>query len=250
MSSRIQKYLAHLGYASRRTVEDWIKAKRLKVNGRVAVLGDQVSDDDLIVLDDRPLKRSGSVAVPFEVLLYHKPLGQMCSTRDPHFKDYVTDHLPNIALGRWVMVGRLDVNTSGLLLFTTDGSVAHHLMHPRFEVDRIYEVKVFGHFDSAKRDALLRSVHLDDGPACFKGCRVLSSSGRQHLIEVRLQSGRYRLVRRLLGHHGLRVSRLKRLSFGCLSLPKALKSGAWMLLDQQEKERLKQFIASAGAASS
>jgi 23S rRNA pseudouridine2605 synthase len=240
MAERIQKYLANLGYGSRRTIEAWIKAGRLRIGDRLAKPGDQVSDDDSIYRDGVLLKSPGSVDVPDEVLLYHKPQGQMCSTQDPHFKDYVTDYLPDIDLGRWVMVGRLDINTSGLLLFTTDGQLANQLMHPRYQVTRVYQVKVSGVLDESKRLSMLRSVELEDGSACFSACHILQTQGYQHLIEVRLRSGRYRLVRRLLAHHDLRVSRLKRTAFGCISLPEKLQSGSWKLLDRKQKKQLRE----------
>ena len=175
MAQRIQKYLANLGFASRRSIEQWIKEGRLFVNKQQATLGDHLTDDDTVYLDQKILKAPGCSSVPEQVLIYHKPLGQMCSTKDPHFKSYVTSHLPVIELGRWVMVGRLDVNTSGLLIFTTDGKLANHLMYPRYGVKRVYQVKVFGLLDAKKRTALLSPVALEDGQACFSACRILSS---------------------------------------------------------------------------
>jgi 23S rRNA pseudouridine2605 synthase len=166
MSERLQKLLAGAGHGSRRGIEEWIRGGRVTINGRVATLGDRATHADQICLDGRALDLGGSAAT-VEVLLYHKPIGEVTTRSDPDGRPTVFDRLPTPASGRWIVVGRLDVNTSGLLLFTNDGELAHRLMHPSTEVRREYLVRLRGLPSAPVLERLRRGVQLEDGPANF-----------------------------------------------------------------------------------
>jgi 23S rRNA pseudouridine2605 synthase len=168
MGERVQKLLAAAGHGSRRQIEQWIRAGRLTINGRVATLGAQGAKDADIRLDGRPLAVGALAAFTREVLLYHKPAGEVTTRSDPAGRPTVFERLPAPQRGRWVVIGRLDVNTTGLLLFTTDGALAHHLMHPSSQLEREYLVRVRGRPDAAVLDRLKAGVRLEDGPARFE----------------------------------------------------------------------------------
>lgn len=229
MAERIQKLLAAAGLGSRRGIEEWLAAGRVAVNGQVAKLGDKAEPTDRFELDGRPLQlpdaparqaTAGSV-----VLLYHKPVGEVTTRHDPQGRPTVFERLPPAPSGRWVVVGRLDVNTSGLLLFTNDGALAHRLMHPSFEVERRYLVRVRGAPGPELIARLLRGIELEDGPARFNKIEPAGRSEGHAWYQVALREGRNREVRRLFEAAGYEVSRLKRLVYGPFELPEDLPAG-------------------------
>lgn len=234
MTERIQKLLAAAGLGSRRGIEEWLAAGRLKVNGQVAKLGDRASASDQFELDDRPLvlklAQESEQSSPRAVLLYHKPVGEVTTRRDPQGRPTVFDRLPPAPAGRWVVVGRLDVNTSGLLLFTNDGALAHRLMHPSYEVERRYLVRVRGIPGPELADRLRRGIHLEDGLARFDRVEAAGQSEGHAWYQVSLREGRNREVRRLFEAAGHEVSRLKRLAYGPWQLPEDLPPGKARLL--------------------
>ena len=233
---RIQKLLAAAGLGSRREIEDWIVAGRLNVAGRKAVLGQRVSPGESIQLDGKP------IAVPVatgqaHVLAYHKPVGEIVSRSDPGARKSVFDALPPLHGGKWIAVGRLDMNTSGLLLFTDSGELANRLMHPRYGLERGYAVRVRGALDAARRRRLLAGIRLDDGFAKFAGLAELGPAkdrAANRWYQVTIREGRYREVRRLLDAVGCPVSRLIRTRFGPISLPRDLPAGGWRELSRAE----------------
>lgn len=229
MAERIQKLLAAAGLGSRRGIEEWLAAGRLAVNGQVAKLGDRAQLTDRFELDGRqlslPASGPASSATGPAVLLYHKPVGEVTTRHDPQGRPTVFERLPPAPSGRWVVVGRLDVNTSGLLLFTNDGALAHRLMHPSFEVERRYLVRVRGVPGPELVQRLLRGVQLEDGPAHFDKVEAAGKSEGHAWFQVTLREGRNREVRRLFEAAGHEVSRLKRLVYGPFELPEDLPAG-------------------------
>jgi len=237
MSSRVQKLLAEAGHGSRRGIEEWIRAGRVTINGRPASLGDRASIDDAICLDGRQLDlggRAGNTAV----LLYHKPVGEVTTRSDPEGRPTVFERLPPPPGGRWIVVGRLDVNTSGLLLFTNDGELAHRLMHPSSEVEREYRVRLRGTPSAPVLERLRRGVSLEDGPARFDRIEPESAEGSHSWYRVCLHEGRNREVRRLFEHEGFEVSRLSRIRYGPIDLPHDLRAGAYTSLDPSRVAQL------------
>ncbi len=232
MNERLQKLLASAGHGSRRGIEDWIRAGRVTINGRTATLGERASPDDRICLDGRTLDLQGR-ADQAEVLLYNKPVGEVTTRSDPEGRPTVFDHLPPPRSGRWIVVGRLDVNTSGLLLFTNDGELAHRLMHPSTEVPREYRVRLRGTPSPEVLERLRRGVVLEDGPARFDRVEADGSEGSHSWFRVSLHEGRNREVRRLFEHQGFEVSKLNRIRYGTVHLPDDLRLGATKLLDPQ-----------------
>ena len=249
MNERLQKLLAGAGHGSRRGIEEWIRAGRVTINGRAASLGDRASQDDLICLDGKPLDLGGR-AVTTEVLLYHKPLGEVTTRSDPEGRPTVFEHLPVAPSGRWIVVGRLDVNTSGLLLFTNDGELAHRLMHPSSEIEREYRVRLRGTPPGAVLEQLRRGVTLEDGPARFDRIEPESLDGSHSWFRVCLHEGRNREVRRLFEHVGFEVSRLNRIRYGNVILPRDLRAGAQKMLDAAAIGELSRLAGSPSAATS
>ena len=238
---RLQKLLACAGIGSRRQVEQWIREGRLTVAGRVAQLGDRAGTDEEIRLDGRRLELDLPQAAGGQTLLYYKPAGEVTTRRDPQGRPTVFDRLPAPRQGRWIVVGRLDVNTSGLLLFTTDGELAHRLMHPSSEIEREYLVRLRGRPRPETLQLLLRGVTLDDGPASFDRIveQSLPESGpgpygaaRHAAYRVVLHEGRNREVRRLWEAVGHEVSRLLRIRYGPVELPRDLRPGGWRFLEE------------------
>jgi 23S rRNA pseudouridine2605 synthase len=233
VAERIQKLLAAAGAGSRRGIEEWLRAGRLTVNGAVAKLGDRAEPGDAFMLDGQRLLLPAAAADPgrdaegteVTVLLYHKPTGEVTTRHDPQGRPTVFDRLPAPPSGRWVVVGRLDVNTSGLLLFTNDGALAHRLMHPSFEVQRSYLVRVRGTPGPELPEKLLRGVMLEDGLARFGRVESRGRSEGHTWFEVSLSEGRNREVRRAFEALGHEVSRLKRLAYGPFQLPEDLPAG-------------------------
>ena len=233
---RLQKLLATAGFGSRRQIEGWIEEGRLTVGGRIAKLGDRAGPGDEIRLDGRRLELGPPQPAARQVLLYHKPNGEVTTRRDPQARPTVFDHLPPPERGRWIVVGRLDVNTSGLLLFTTDGDLAHRLMHPSSCIEREYLVRVHGRPAGDTVQKLLRGVPLEDGPAAFD--RIIEehslpgeAAARNASYRVVLHEGRNREVRRIWEAAGYEVSRLLRIRYGPIELPRDLRPGQWRLLD-------------------
>jgi len=245
MSERLQKLLAGAGHGSRRGIEEWIRAGRITINDRVAQLGDRATTADRICLDGKPLDLGGA-RESVEVLLYNKPLGEVTTRNDPEGRPTVFDHLPSPTSGRWIVVGRLDVNTSGLLLFTNDGELAHRLMHPSSEVEREYRVRLRGMPSTAVLDRLRRGVELEDGPASFDRITLESNEGSHSWFRVELHEGRNREVRRLFEHEGFIVSRLTRIRYGSVQLPADLRAGACMRLSQSDIAALSRLVEAAG----
>lgn len=246
MSERIQKLLASAGLGSRRGIEEWLAAGRISVNGKIAKLGDRAAPGDVIEVDGRrvdlPSVSQETQSGRKWLLLYHKPLGEVTTRSDPQGRPTVFHRLPPAPGGRWVVVGRLDVNTSGLLLFTNDGGLAHRLMHPSYEVERRYLVRVRGNPGPELADRLRRGVQLEDGPARFEQIMATGRSEGHAWYEVGLREGRNREVRRLFEVAGFEVSRLKRLSYGPWQLPEDLSPGQSRLLELSGTPAMARFL--------
>jgi 23S rRNA pseudouridine2605 synthase len=224
---RLQKLLAAAGFGSRREIETWITAGRVSVRGRVAKLGDRASPGDPVLLDGKEIRIGTSKGAP-RVIAYHKPVGELVTRKDPEGRATVFDKLPKLSPGRWVAIGRLDLNSAGLLLFTDSGELANQLMHPRQEIEREYEVRVQGGLGPEAIRQLLAGVQLEDGPAKFKAIEALQGkkdSGTNRWYRVVLAEGRNREVRRMVEAAGGRVSRLMRVRFGPVTLPLDLAPG-------------------------
>lgn len=225
MSEKLQKVLARAGYGSRREMEQWIAAGRVTLNGRPARLGDRAGPEDRIEVDGRPLAEEKRTP-PRQVLIYYKPAGEVTTRQDTEQRPVVFDRLPRPIAGRWVAVGRLDVNTSGLLLFTTDGELANRLMHPSFQIEREYAARVLGKVTPEALERLQRGVELDDGLARFEVIEQTSDDGGANdWFRVVLREGRKREVRRLFESQGLTVSRLIRVRYGPVTLPRDMRRG-------------------------
>ena len=233
---RLQKQLAAAGLGSRREIEQWIRDGRVTLNSRVAQLGDRALPGDELRLDGQVV--AARPATLRQVLIYHKPMGEVTTRRDPAGRPTVFERLPEPAGGRWVVIGRLDVNTTGLLLFTTDGALAHQLMHPSTEVEREYLVRVHGTPGPEVIERSRRGVMLEDGLARFEAIEPGGRSESHSWFRVTLREGRNREVRRLWSALGFEVSRLARLRYGAVRLPEDLRPGGWKLLPPAEAARL------------
>lgn len=241
---RLQKVLARTGHhGSRREIERQISAGLILVNGRPAQLGDRVTGDDVIQVKGKRFKAPVTAAAECRVLLYHKPEGEICSRADPKGRPTVFGGLPPLKHARWVAVGRLDINTSGLILLTTDGELAHRLMHPSFNMEREYAVRVRGAVTSDVLLNLQRGVELHDGPARFESVSDAGGSGANHWYQVTLMEGRQREVRRLWESQGVEVSRLIRIRFGPFVLPRGLRRGHWLELPAADIRALRGTLA-------
>jgi 23S rRNA pseudouridine2605 synthase len=234
VAERLQKFLAQAGYGSRREIENWIRDGRISVNDKPAELGVSVSTTDRIRIDGRLIAATSPVSRPPRTMAYHKPAGELTTRKDEEGRPTVFDNLPKLRNGRWISVGRLDFNTAGLLLVTTDGELAHRLMHPSWQIEREYAVRILGAVDDAVLQRLQEGVMLEDGMAAFASIRDAGGQGINHWYHVTVREGRNREVRRLWESQGLQVSRLIRIRFGPVELPRSLRAGRFQDLTPQE----------------
>jgi 23S rRNA pseudouridine2605 synthase len=230
---RLQKVLAEAGIASRREIEEMVIAGRVSVNGLPAAVGQKIGPGDRVKINGKLVPLRFVQRTP-RVLVYHKPEGEIVSRDDPEGRPTVFERLPQIRKGRWIAVGRLDFNTSGLLLFTNDGGLANRLMHPRYELDREYAVRLLGELNEAQVDELQAGVELEDGRAQFNTVVDAGGEGANHWYRVTLNEGRNREVRRMFESLGLMVSRLMRVRYGPVALPSRLKRGMWLEMPEAE----------------
>ena len=241
MDQKLQKVLANMGYGSRREIESWIFDGRIRLNNSVAKVGDRVSNKDLIYLDGNKIEAAKIFRT--QVIIYNKPEGEISSNEDPKGRPTVFDNLPSLKRAKWISVGRLDINTTGLLLFTTNGELANRLMHPRYQVERKYLVRVFGDVNQGDIDILKKGVLLDDGQAKFKTIERNkgASDGEKRLnnwFKVTLEGGKNREVRRLWESQGFEISRLKRIAYGPIELQPFIRPGNYLELSIEEVQKL------------
>lgn len=233
-SERLQKILSAAGFGSRREMEKWIEAGLVEVNGVTAKLGDSASADSLIKVNGKKIINPLNLTMRTRILLYHKPVGEISSRKDPKFTQTVFDNLPRLKNSRWIQVGRLDLNTSGLLLFTNNGELANRLMHPKFEFEREYAVRVHGQVTQEMIKKLLKGVQLDDGIGKFGKIEYRGGEGTNAWYHVVINEGRNREVRRLWESQGVEVSRLIRVRYGQFQMPRGLSRGEYVELSSIE----------------
>lgn len=246
---KLQKLLAQKGLGSRREMEALIASGGVSINGRTAVLGARVSAQDRVQIGKRVIRFDFADRLP-QVLLYHKPEGEIVSRNDPEGRPTVFDKLPHLKSSKWIAIGRLDFNTSGLLVFTTDGSLANRLMHPRFEMEREYAVRIIGELTAEQITQLTTGVQLNDGMASFDLLIEEGGEGINHWYRVVLREGRNREVRRMFEAIGVTVSRLMRVRFGPINLPPRIKRGQWMELNEKETRRMLALLAKRQSGNS
>ncbi|MCX7205562.1 MAG: pseudouridine synthase [Proteobacteria bacterium] len=232
-AERLQKALAFTGYGSRRAMEDAIAAGKVSVNGKIAALGSKVKLGDDVRFEGKKVVLKWPDRLP-RIVMYHKQEGELVSRDDPEGRVTVFDRLPRLKSSKWVAVGRLDYNTSGLLLFTTSGELANRMMHPSFEVEREYAVRVFGELTPEQMSTMLSGIELEDGNARFARIERRGGEGFNHWYHVILKEGRNREVRRMFEYFGLIVSRLIRIRFGTMNLPGRLRRGQFHELTELE----------------
>jgi len=243
IDEKLQKVVARAGLASRREAERWIDAGRISVNGKIATLGDRVKSEDKIRVDGILLREENIAKASVKILMYNKPEGEISTNHDPGGRPTVFDTLPKLHHGRWIQIGRLDVNTSGLLLFTNDGELANRLMHPSSEIQREYAVRVFGEVTDEIKARLRQGVQLEDGVAAFNSIKAAGGEGINRWYHVTLGEGKNREVRRLWeSQEGIQVSRLIRLRYGVCSLDRSLPRGRWRSLAAKETREIMQSV--------
>ena len=247
-AERLQKLMAAAGLGSRRGLDKLIADGKVTVNGKLAEAGNSVSEGDTILFED---KRWEVVAAPVRhrTLIYNKPEGEVTTRSDPQGRPTVFDKLPQVKNGRWIAIGRLDINTTGLLLMTTDGELAHTMMHPSSNVDREYACRIRGQASPEQLLRLKEGVELEDGPAAFSDIQEAGGSGENHWYHVTILEGRNREVRRLWASQGLNISRLKRVRYGAAFLPKRLRMGQWSEISPKDHEVLREDVGLASSAS-
>lgn len=238
-TEKIQKVLARAGLGSRRQIETWIRDGRVQINRHTATIGDRINQTDKIHLNGHKLRLHSP---PRQILCYHKPIGEVCTRHDPENRSTIFENLPPPKHGRWINVGRLDINTMGLLLLTNDGELAHRLMHPSYTIEREYAVRILGEVNEEVVKRLRDGVRLSDGMASFKRISDAGGSGANHWYHVILNEGRKNEVRRLWESQGLTVSRLIRIRFGPFSLPRGLRLGRYIELNNQNQQALLQAV--------
>jgi 23S rRNA pseudouridine2605 synthase len=231
---RIHKILADHGIGSRRGIESLIRQKKVLVNGQLAIIGQLVSEKDTFEIEGRSIKLLKKDPTKRRVLMYNKRVGEISSRNDPDHKKTIFDSLPKLRSGRWVSVGRLDINTSGLILFSNDGSFANNLMHPSSNIEREYVARVHGHVSEKIVNNLIKGVELKDGFAKFSDVQSGRKGKTNQWFAMVIMEGRSREVRRLWESQGLEISRLKRVRYGNLFLPATLKQGAFKELTKSE----------------
>jgi len=238
---RIQKLLAHQGVASRRQIDQMLQQGRISVDGKLAKPGDQINGREKIALDGKLIRIANRESRP-KLMMYHKPTGQVCTRSDPEGRPDVFQNLPGLVQGRWVSIGRLDINTSGLILFTNQGELANRLMHPSYEIEREYAVRVHGAVNGEMLHQLSQGIELDDGTAKFDQIIDSGGQGTNHWYHVILKEGKNREVRRLWESVGVEVSRLVRVRYHNFNLPKWLKPGKYRIFEDEVVKRLYQKL--------
>jgi len=241
---KLQKMLAQTGLGSRRGMETLIESGRVTVNGKIAALGARVGPKDEVRVDKRIVKLKFVPELP-RIIVYHKPEGEIVSRADPQGRPSVFAKLPSIRSAKWIAIGRLDYNTSGLLIFTNSGELAYRLMHPKFEVEREYAVRIRGRLKPEQMRRLRKGVQLEDGLAKVESIEDRGGEGANHWYRIVLREGRNRVVRRIFEALGFTVSRLTRIRFGMISLPPRLKRGQWFELGKNESARIMAWAESA-----
>ena len=245
MDEKLQKFLANRGYGSRRQIEQWISDGRVRLNNSVAKIGDRVSIHDSIFLDNKKVRSRELVET--HIIVYNKPEGLVSTTKDTRGRPLVFDNLPPLKRGKWISVGRLDINTSGLMLFTTNGELANRLMHPKYSIDRKYLVRVYGKVEKKNIEALKKGILIGDEYSRFKSIEfkneVLKDQVRlNNWFQVTLGSGKNREVRSLWESQGFEVSRLKRISYGPVILPSFVRPGNYTYLSEKEVAQLTNLV--------
>ena len=238
---RVQKALARMGFGSRREIERLIGEQKIRINGQLAKLGDRVKAGDKVNIGNRRAVISSDVG-RIRVLIYNKPEGEICTQKDEEGRKTVFDSIGKLKQGRWISIGRLDINSSGLLLFTNYGELANHLMHPSSEIEREYAVRVNGEVTENTIKQLLKGVQLEDGFLKFDSILDSGGQGANHWYHVILKEGKNREVRRLWQSQDVRVSRLTRVRYGNLVLPRTLKQGRKVELSLDEIKNLFEFV--------
>ena len=234
MKTRIHKILADHGIGSRRGIETLIRQKKVLVNGQVATIGQLVLERDIFEVEGRTIRLSKKDPTKKRILMYNKKVGEISSRNDPDHKKTIFDSLPRLKSGRWVSVGRLDINTSGLILFTNDGSLANELMHPSSSIEREYVARVHGEVTDKILNNLTQGIMLEDGSAKFTDVQGGRKGNTNQWFAMVIMEGRTREVRRLWESQGLEISRLKRVRYGTLFLPASLKQGGFKELSKSE----------------
>jgi 23S rRNA pseudouridine2605 synthase len=247
-SQKLHKILAQTGLGSRRLMEAWIREGKVTVNGAVATIGTRVKPSDSIRIGRKSVRWPATHRLP-RVLVYHKPEGEIVSHEDPEGRASVFERLPRLRGAKWLAVGRLDYNTSGLLIFTTSGELANRMMHPRFAVEREYAVRIVGQLNAGQLERLKSGIDLSDGPAKCDAIADEGGEGSNHWYRIVLREGRNRVVRRMFEALGLTVSRLIRVRFGVVALPPRLKRGQVTSLPAAEVKRLLSWLDEAQPAS-
>lgn len=247
-SQKLQKLLAQSGLGSRRDMEHWIAEGRVTVNGKIATIGARVGPADLVRVGRRIVRWPAPEQLP-RILLYHKPEGEIVSRDDPEGRASVFTALPKLRGAKWLAVGRLDYNTCGLLIFTTSGELANRIMHPRFELEREYAVRLMGQLTAEQIVRLKEGIKLDDGVARCESLTDEGGEGANHWYRIVLKEGRNRIVRRMFEALGMTVSRLMRVRFGIIALPARLKRGQSLELTREETQRVLQWLEPQPAAA-